>query len=688
MCSLGETLDTAHDICQDFTRGVMSQPVPDIPRIQPGGLVTVAFLKARLDEGNDHLGIFMPLILDIIPHFRTGTFGSAEVQELLASTHGVAMPKETVSTLLKRLARKKYLHRDFGRYHLDSRRQLPASNVAGEKAQIESSHLRLAEALMQHATKRGLTLASPDVALDALLRFLEEEKVTLLLGDPPVMASSPEGSRHERVTIAEFVHDAIVGDQALLSVLRGVIEGLVLYHAAFLPELARVQKSFRGFRVVFDSGLVRQALGYEGLAMQTLMRETLGLLSASGVQCLVFDTTVLEIKRILAMYEERLATAEGRAKLWPVAITRHFLSEHYSPSDIRQMSALLRREIVDAGFQVMPAPPRAKEFTANEELLGKRLADPIRKDELEHRVMHDVDCVAGVLTLRRGHRAATIEESRAIFATASPMVLRNTRQWWEEDERETGIPPIVHIRALANLSWLKKPSVCVDFKVRELIALCGAAMRPTPKLWRRFLKHLESLKHSNKITSDEETLILVSAMSDALLKEAELEQEHPDDVDAVTLNEIVERVKASYGAHADEELKKLTDGFEMKISEVEAQARQSQEQASSTIRTLAERLRQRELIAGARARTWARRVTQSTKWIVALLVVMGAIALIVSHPFKKGWIGTVLGVAIIAFVIGECAGILRHVSEWSASVEVRLAKRFRDWLSGEQEGRG
>ena len=37
----------------------------DTPTVTPGGLVTVAFLKARIDEGADHLGIFMPLVHDV-----------------------------------------------------------------------------------------------------------------------------------------------------------------------------------------------------------------------------------------------------------------------------------------------------------------------------------------------------------------------------------------------------------------------------------------------------------------------------------------------------------------------------------------------------------------------------------------------------------------------------------------------
>jgi hypothetical protein len=60
------------------------------------GLVTIAYLKARLDEGSDHLGIFMPLILDVIAQLGTGSFSTADIQNSLGAIHGIAMPQQTV----------------------------------------------------------------------------------------------------------------------------------------------------------------------------------------------------------------------------------------------------------------------------------------------------------------------------------------------------------------------------------------------------------------------------------------------------------------------------------------------------------------------------------------------------------------------------------------------------------------
>src|SRR5258708_1379300 len=82
----------------------------------PRGLATVAFLKARLDEGVDHIDMFMPLITETVSNLPSNSFTSADAQELLEQRHGLAMPLHTVTTLLKRATRKGMLKRDFGLY--------------------------------------------------------------------------------------------------------------------------------------------------------------------------------------------------------------------------------------------------------------------------------------------------------------------------------------------------------------------------------------------------------------------------------------------------------------------------------------------------------------------------------------------------------------------------------------------
>lgn len=509
--------------------------------------------------------------------------------------------------------------------------------------------------------------------------------MALLLGMGPNGDANATVSARECTVVSGFLHDVVANDAALRGVLSGVLEGLVLYHAAFLPDLAEVDRGFKDLRVVFDSMLVRQALGYEGEGARLLTLETMSLLKNSGVSCLVFDKSVQEIQRILSMYESKLATPAGRQSLRPVPMARHFLTQLYSPSDIQEMSALLEGDLGRVGFRIIPTPERVAKYTHGESQLANRLADPRTQDVTEPRVLHDVDCIAGVLTLRAGRRSRKVEEVGVVFATTATLVIRNTRSWWEEDERESGVSPVVHIRSLANLAWLKRPAVSADFQLRELIALCEAAMRPSQKTWTRFLDHLDRLQQANRLSEDEATAIIVSSMADRFLLEAESEDEHGDDLDAVTLDEVVGRVKAQYGAAAEEKMIAITEGYERRIVEL---LESTEESVAAAVKTLSEaELRESRRLAAAerRARAWSQRICGGIYWVIATLVIAGAGAVAVTYTFSKGWLGALIGLAVVVLAVLELAGVMGHLGSLRRKAETALAARLQKWLLTEIE---
>ena len=654
----------------------------DTPTVRPGGLVTVAFLKARIDEGADHLGIFMPLVHDVLNQFSAHSFATSDVQESIAVAHGVVMPKHTVGTLLGRVKRDGYIFRESGRYRLSATRTLPHSNVAGEKQQIENGQRRLAAALKNHAERRGIRVDTVEAAQELLVKFVEDAQIALLLHGPAVPMERAEMQR-EDVIVAEFLQDVVGNDQAHELVVRRMLEGLVLYHAAFLPDLSVAGRRFGNLRAVFDSGLVRQALGYEGVAPRALMRDTIDLLKSSGVQCLVFDKTVDEIRKILTAYERRLGTSQGLRELRPSPMARYFVTERFSPSDVREMFALVDQEIRAVGFQIAKIPRRDAKNVSAEQALSTRLADRVTGDELEPRVVHDVDCVAGILTLRKGHRSQSIDDARAVFVSDSRLVIRNVRLWWREDEHELSIEPVVHVRALSNVAWLKKPSAGSDLKARELLALCGAALRPAHRTWERFIRHLNTLYTSRNLTSDEVTAIIASSTSDELLRDAELEANDPRDIDAETLDEVVERVKSRYAADVEQSVERVTKHYEERLTEVRAHERDAVASAEAAEQTLAEKLRRRDLFNEGRAQRWAHFVGLGIKVTLCIVLAVGAIALIAQHPLHgSGLIEIGIVGAVGVFIVLEFIGILSHVSHITMPLETRLKRGFRDWLGG------
>jgi hypothetical protein len=325
----------------------------------------------------------------------------------------------------------------------------------------------------------------------------------------------------------------------------------VLQNTLLLRDIAAVKRRFRNVNVYIDTGIIMSAFGYRGEATQQATLESFRLLRDTGARIAVFDATLGEVRRILYVYDEHLGTYSGRQSLYPTQETRYFLTKHFSPSDIRMEISLIERNIRDIGVLIEPFPQHVPRYTLGEDALTKILA---RSDapELERRVKHDVDCIAAILTLRRGVAYSSLDDCHAIFVSSSGLPVRNISKWYR-DEGQGGVPPIVHELALSNAAWLKHPAA-TKLKLTQLVALCGAALRPTRAMWQAVLKQLDALQKSGKLSSDEATALVASELTDRVL--AEVEVAHGDDWEPTpeTLGDIVDRVQATYKAESDAQI--------------------------------------------------------------------------------------------------------------------------------------
>ena len=84
--------------------------------IQLRGLATAALLKANFDQGNDHLGMFLPFIVDSVASLPNDDFSVQDLKECLRATHGLSIPQETLRILITRAKRKGFLRSEAGRY--------------------------------------------------------------------------------------------------------------------------------------------------------------------------------------------------------------------------------------------------------------------------------------------------------------------------------------------------------------------------------------------------------------------------------------------------------------------------------------------------------------------------------------------------------------------------------------------
>jgi hypothetical protein len=635
------------------------------PRSIPA-LTTIAMLKTYLDAGEDYLGIFRPFLMETIAEFRDPAFSAAELQLGLASAFGLTIPEPALRAMLGRLLKAGAVKREGGRFL----RTMPPErgDIQRRRDEIEREHERLADAFVQFISRKGWQPRTRAQALDAIVQFLDDYRVEMLLESVPSRPGPPESTASDVRLAALFLKDVALGDAELAGLVQRLLEGLVLESTLLLRDIDSSKRDFHGLQVFLDTGFLLHALGYCGAPWKNLALETLSLLKQTNARSLVFDVTVEEIRGILAVYRDHLLTPAGRETLRPTEMTRCLLTTGWGSADIAEQMALLGSNLGKLGIQVVQLPRRQREFQQDERRLQELLARPgFGLDE--PRVLHDVDVVIGVTILRAGTVAWSWEQTRAVFASLTREVVATIEQWHKEGS-ERGLPPVLHVARLTNIAWLKNPRVGSALKRSELMALCSAALRPSEDVWRRFLAHLRRLEASGNISSDEAAAVLVSELTDSLLSEAEVF----DDVDAETIGEVIERVRDSYRAEAAQD-----------VAQIRREVDEARRETQSLRDEIAERDR-RDREVGARLSGKALAVGRVISLVVCVglgaIVVLGVVGGLgyVPGPLSllvRVLIGIALGVAAVLSALGMLFGtslgnLHRALSTW-------LGRHFEQW---------
>lgn len=519
--------------------------------LRRGGLVTVAFLKAELDQHQDHLGLFMPLVIDVIASLSGAHFSVADIQAGIADAHGLDMPQQVIVMLLRRAERNQIIECVAGRYQRGTK--FPVNRqLSNRKRVIGEAQARLARAFVDYASARNLDILSIEQALDILLELIDRTHVAMVLNDDESLLASDQTLSREQTIAAEFIHRVAAKNSDLRETVSTIVQGLVLYYAILAPGFEAERRSLHGLTVYFDTPLVLKALGYEGEAARSLLLDSIALLKREGVALYIFDDTIAELHRIFGRYINNWATSSGRQGLARLSMTSHFELMDHTVADLIELDARLEDDIRELGIRPRSRPAIVPRFLLDEAALAERLSDPQTKDTNDPRVVHDVNCVTAILTLRRDGQSVHVASVRALFVTDSVRVLRTVREWYREQTRdETGIAPVMPLRVLATIAWLRNPAFCRELKMDELLATCSAALRPKAETWERFRLRLEDLVQRQEITKDEMTLVFRSSLAQSLLREAEADTREA--VDTHTLDEIRARVLAEYrDAIADE----------------------------------------------------------------------------------------------------------------------------------------
>ena len=624
--------------------------------------------------------MFVPLLLDAIRAYSADDFSSQQMATHFSAHTGLAVPTGTMDALLSRARKSGHIERVGGRFFV-KRDQLSDCDLTEARALAEATEYQIADALIEFARSRGLVAPSGrEDALAALIQFVDRNQLLLILDEANAidLSGASDASNvadRETRTVARFILEHCLPDPGLSAALRTLVEGFVLQNTLLLRDFGTLKNNFETLTVFFDTTFLFALRGIRGQAEEQAARETVQILAALRAKLAVFESTLKEMRRILFVYESRLGTSAEKATLHPREETRYFLRNAYTPAMVREMSVGLEGWLVGLGVTPTAMPYHNPKYTLDEQRLAEFLRGP--DDPEAPRVINDIDCIGAVLTLRAGRHPRSMDSARAVLATTAGKMVANSTRWFRE-QGEPGIPPTVHLAALTSIAWLKKPAAAADLKLHELVALCAAALRPSPTTWARFRNYLSTARANGSLSSDEEVAILASELTDGQLSEL---SDVSDDPDAATVAEVIDRVKAAYGdqsaqirSEADAKVSALEQARsddQARAARAEAELRAAQQAIEEKARELEHRLDQTIRAVRSRARWWA----DGLSWLV-YVVVSAAIIYASWHGSdpQAGWQGWALRIGGVVIVVLGLAGTLfgTHLGE--------VRSKVADWL--------
>jgi hypothetical protein len=545
-------------------------------------LVTVALLKSQYDSRQDHVEMFQPFLLDTISALSRDDFTVEDLQQQFGVRHGLCLPTPALQILLTRAKRRGQVRREGGRFFRIAT-AIPESDVRRKRIAVDQEHALLATRLRDFAKKHLREIGTDEEAIALLLAFLEENQIAFLLDDPGAFELSPPPAlpSKDAIIVARFLREVCLRDPALYGYLERMLEGFVLQNALLLKDIGAASAQFRDLTMFFDTVFMFSALGLCGSEAQRAALESIELCKTVGIRLGVFEITVDEMKRVLAVYEQKLGSSDGIRSLFPGNLTTYFVGRHYAPSDIKQVVSLLDRNIRELGFFIKRIPKHDPRYTLDEKKLAEKIAGPFDGPE-SPRVAHDVDCIAAVLTLRGDQASDNWERGKIGFATTTGKLVRNVEHWYRSEGGKS-VPPAIHVLTLSSLAWLKRPAAAPSLKMHELVAMCSAVIRPPRKLWDAFIRHLRQLEEKGTLTTEESVAVVANELTQTLLIGIEEEHDEEQDVDATTLSEVVDRVKTDIRKDADARVSAVEASASQRVSHAETRVGQLEEAHRQTL---------------------------------------------------------------------------------------------------------
>jgi len=549
-------------------------------------------LKTYLDShSGDYLSYLEPLVLHILGKYNPIPVTDEAIQGHMENEFGLFIPRPGIQIVLKRIAKKGILKREYGVYNIE--KAVPDQHIDERREEAFNRINAVTKSFIEYSMQQFNVTMQYDEAQKSIITFLSEFSIECLRAyiRKTAIPDVSESSGREKFMVSKFIKHSQSRNRNIYESFIVIVKCQMLANALICPDIEGIDKSFARVNFYMDTPLILHLLNLEGDISHRAIIELIRIITSLGGKFRIFEHTFQEVYAVIGGIAHNLDNLNARGK-----IINEMRKQNKQFTDLM----LLREDLDDYlrkyGITKEDTPaytPRHFTFQIDEAILEAAIDEELSyyNPAAKH---YDIESIRSIYILRLGKAPVRIEDANAVLLTENSALARSAFEYGKKYESTREVSSVVTDFSIANIAWLKAPLRAPSLPEAEVMAICYAALEPGDSLWGAFLDAADKLQATGEITSRQHQILRCSSLSREELMNLTMGQ--IKELSQETVMEIAQRVEREIGAEKDKEIEQKILELKMKQNEliaervIQDQLRNEKLSTDATYESLAQRI--------------------------------------------------------------------------------------------------
>lgn len=500
-------------------------------------LTSLAMLKVDIDQQHrNYVDYVTPFVVDVLHAGGFDIISDVRVADQLLVRFGLKVPTKAVQHVLRRLQRKGHITNQNGAFILSD--SLPLSNLESTRTTAQMHINIVVKAVVAEAKANGAEW-SEDQATNAITSFLGKFTVDCLRTYVfnTALPNIPKSKSSEQYIVGRFLRSAHEANDVAFQSFIVLVKGLMYSNALLCPDLESLEKKFQNITFYLDTPLLLNILGLQGDELKRAAIELVEMLVRLKGSIAAFAHTINEAQTVLSAAASNFNNPRATGRV----------IEEARRSGVQLSDLILVRDSIDErlkkfGIKTLPTPDYVEEFQIDERAFESALSEEIYYKGATA-LFNDINSIRSIYALRRGKQPVRLEDSVAVFVTPNSGIAKTAFQLGKDHNATREVSSVITAYSLANIAWLKSPVEAPNIPIIETMAMCYAALDPSPELFKRYVHEMNRLLDSGEISVRDHEILRLSPSARDELMELTLGDEHALTVSSI--RSILENVKTT-----------------------------------------------------------------------------------------------------------------------------------------------